>query len=207
MLLGFDRCIIFGYERIIGQNQSISVNLGKVAFPKMISISTESLKLEKDTENSGTNFSVDYRFYLKKENKYPPPHGLYIGPYYSLNSLIRNNVWSATGTTNNFIDTHSKFNINTVGFELGYQLILWKRMTIDLLLVGPGIGFYNFKTSFDSSLSAETKEELLDGLDQLLTQKFPGLNYVLSDEEIKGNGTFRVTGLGYRYLLHIGFNF
>ena len=61
-----------------------------------------------------------------------------------------------------------------MGFQFGYQFILWKRLSLDLVLVGPGVGFYSYKAKFDSNISAGDKEQLLEGLKQLLVQKFPG---------------------------------
>ena len=208
LFLGFDKSIVFGYERVIRPNQSISVNFGKISMPKIVSIDTDSFKLNKDVTSSGVNLSIDYRFYLPKENKHLPPHGLYIGPYYSFNRYTRENRWDyARAGSNDFVITNSELTINTVGFELGYQFVLWKRLTLDLLMVGPGVGFYNFEAKIDNSLDEATKEQLRQGLDQLLTQRFPGLNFVFSDEAISGNGTMNTTSIGYRYLVQVGFNF
>src|SRR5215475_2179692 len=76
LIFGINRYVVFGYERVIRKNQSISINVGGVALPKLISINTDSFSLQKDTKNNGVNFSVDYRFYLGKENKYPAPRGV-----------------------------------------------------------------------------------------------------------------------------------
>ena len=208
LLFGIDRYIVFGYERIIRPNQSISINVGKAALPKFVNIITDSLSLTKDKKSSGFNLSIDYRFYLAKENKYAAPRGIYIGPYYSFNSFNRDNEWKyVKGTANSYVTTSSKFDIHTVGFELGYQFILWKRLSLDLLLVGPGVATYRYKATFDSNIDADTKEQLLKGLQQLLTQKFPGMNYVFSDKAIDANGTLNTTAIGYRYIIQIGFNF
>src|SRR5436190_23442414 len=69
LIFGFDRYVIFGYERVIKPNQSISVNVGGVRLPKLVSIETDSFSLQKDNKSNGYNISVDYRFYLGKENK------------------------------------------------------------------------------------------------------------------------------------------
>ncbi|MFL5809690.1 MAG: hypothetical protein ACJ749_09215 [Flavisolibacter sp.] len=208
LLFGFDKFIVFGYERVIGRNQSISVNFGKAALPTIVSIITDSFEVKRQGESKGTNFSIDYRFYLQKENKFLPPHGLYIGPYYSYNHFTRENQWDHTNSSNtSYVTSHSELNIHTIGFELGYQFIFWKKLTLDLLMVGPGLGFYNYKASFDSNLSAANKEQLLQGLQQLLTQKFPGFNYVFSDKKLDANGTLNATAGGYRYLMQLGFNF
>ncbi len=208
LLFGIDKYVIFGYERIIKRNQSISINIGSVTLPKLASISTDSLQLQKNGTNKGTNVSIDYRFYLGKINKYPAPRGVYIGPYYSFNEFKRGNQWDfKNSSTSSNITTDGKFTINTVGFELGYQFIFWKRLALDFVMVGPGVGFYNYKVKLDENINPATKEQLLQALEQTLTQKFPGMNYVFADKEISGSGTLKTTSIGYRYLMHIGFNF
>jgi hypothetical protein len=208
LIFGFDKYVVFGYERVIKPNQSISVNVGGVSLPKLISVNTDSFSLQKDNKSNGYNVSVDYRFYLGKENKYMAPRGAYIGPYYSYNHFTRDNQWLYNKSTgSSYIDTHTTLNINTIGFQFGYQLILWKRMALDFCLVGPGFGFYNYKATFDGNITAENKEELFEGLKQLLTQKFPGMNFVFSDKHIDANGVMNTNTLGYRYIVHIGYAF
>jgi len=208
LIFGLDRYIVFGYERVIRPNQSISVNVGGVKLPKLISINTDSFSLQKDNKSNGVNVSVDYRFYLGKENKFMAPRGAYIGPYYSYNKFTRDNQWQYTkGMTGNYINTHTTLNINTIGFQFGYQFILWKRLALDFALVGPGFGIYNYKATFEGNVSAENKEQLVDGLKQLLTQKFPGMNFVFADKEIEADGVMKTNTLGYRYIVHIGFAF
>jgi hypothetical protein len=208
LIFGLDRYLVFGYERVIRPNQTISVNVGGVKLPKLISINTDSFSLQKDSKSNGYNISVDYRFYLGKENKYMAPRGAYIGPYYSYNSFTRDNQWQHTnGAANSYVNTHTTLNINTIGFQFGYQLFLWKRLVLDFDLVGPGFGIYKYKASFDSNVTAENKEELLNGLKQLLTQKFPGMNFVFADKQIDADGVMKTNTLGYRYIIHIGFAF
>jgi hypothetical protein len=208
MLFGIDKCVIFGYERVIRPHQTMSVNFGTIALPKALDIDTDSFHLAKESKSEGVNASVDYRFYLPAENKFLPPHGLYIGPYYSYNRLTRENRFDYTGSgTGTNVNTHSTFTINTVGFELGYQFLLWKRVTIDFLMVGPGLGFYDYKATMDDNIDPEKKKQIIEALDQMLTQKYPGLNYVLSDKEISGDGTLTTSTIGYRFLMQVGFNF
>jgi hypothetical protein len=208
LLFGFDKYIVFGYERVVNPRQSFSINFGGAALPKLVSINTDSFNLQKDKKNSGYNFSADYRFYLAKENKYNAPHGLYIGPYYSLNHFTRESQWDfKSGSGANYLDSHTKFNINTFGFELGYQFILWKRFALDLVMVGPGFAFYDYKVTFDGSVNPADKQQLLDGLKQLLTQKFPGMNFVFANKEISSDGVMKANTIGYRYIFHIGYVF
>jgi len=208
LLFGFGKYIVFGYERVIKPNQTISVNFGGAKLPKLISINTDSFSLQKDRKSNGYNVSVDYRFYLGKENKYMAPRGAYIGPYYSYNHFTRDNQWTYTSSAgNNSIGTNTSLNISTIGFQFGYQFILWKRLALDMVLVGPGFGFYSYKASFDGNISAGNKEQLADALKQLLTQKFPGMNFVFADKEISSDGVMKTNTIGYRYIIHIGFAF
>ena len=209
LLFGVDKYIVLGYERIINQKQSISLNVGKAALPKIISIVTDSFSLQKDLKNTGQNLSIDYRFYLARENKYLPPRGIYVGPYYSYNIFKRNNEYTfkrANGSTETG-STDTKLSIHTVGAELGYQFILWKRVALDMLLIGPGVSAYSVKSKLGSSLTPAEKEQLRDAVQQVLTQRFPGLNYVLGDDELDGNGVLNTTSVGFRYIIHIGFTF
>lgn len=208
LLFGFDKYIVFGFERVLAPNRSISVNLGRACLPKLVSISTDSFQVNKDAERKGQNISIDYRFYLGKENKYSAPRGVYIGPYYSYNHYTTETRWDyKNSSASNYVNADSKFNIHTVGFEVGYQFILWDRLAIDLIMVGPGLGFYNYEADLEGNLTAEAKEQIFSGLEQLLSQKFPGMNYVFSDDQIDANGVMRTNSIGYRYIIHIGYNF
>ena len=208
LLFGIDKYVVFGYERTVKSNQSFSVNFGTAAMPRLIAISTEDFDLQRDQKNSGFNISPDYRFYLKKENRYRPPHGLYIGPYYSYNHFKRENFWkykvSGAGSD---IDTHSVLNIHMFGFEIGYQFVLWKRMTLDMVMMGPGLGVYNYNVEFHTPVSASEREQLLEGMEQLLTQKFPGMNFVFADQQFSADGRLRTSAAGFRYIVHVGFRF
>jgi hypothetical protein len=209
IIFGIDRYVVFGYERMINKRQSISVNFGKAALPRIISINTDSFSLTRDLKNKGTNFSIDWRFYLTKENKFAAPHGLYIGPFYSYNGYKRTNEFSFTRSTGNteLATTTTDFKIHTFGAELGYQLVLWKRLALDMVLVGPGISSYTLKAKLDGNLSEKDRTQLREALQQIITQKFPGMNYVLGDKEFNANGVLDTWSMGFRYIIHIGFMF
>ena len=208
MLFGLTDFFILGYERITGPHQSFSVNLGRVTLPNVVSVDLDSVDIKKNRKRGGLNFSVDYRFYLPRENKNTIPHGLYIGPFYSYNGFRGETEWThKKDQGNSSISTNTKFNIHTIGFEMGYQFVLWKRLTLDVLVVGPGFGFYNLKAKLNRQVDDETKRQLFSGLEEMITEKFPGMNVVFSDEEIETNGTMQTSSWGYRYLVHIGFLF
>lgn len=208
LLFGIDKTLILGYERILKPNQSISINAGSIVLPKIASISTDSFNLGKDSKNTGFNISLDYRFYLSKLNKYNAPRGVYIGPWYSFNRFSRDNSWDFKNNTGQkAATTNTDFNIHSFGVELGYQFIFWNRFALDLVMVGPGMGVYNIKTKIDSNLSEEQQEQLRQVLSDVISNRFPGMNYVLDGKELDANGKLNVTSIGFRYIIHIGFNF
>ena len=74
-------------------------------------------------------------------------------------------------------------------------------------MIGPGLGFYKYKAKFDGTIDPAKKEQVLDGLKQLLTQKYPGMNFVFSDKEFDADGVLKTNAIGYRYIVHVGFAF
>jgi hypothetical protein len=208
MVFGVDQYIVLGYERVLFKNQSVSLNAGLATLPKLIYVSTGLFSVTKDRVNTGYNVSLDYRFYLKKENKHQAPRGVYIGPYVAYNHFHRETIWEfqnrVKGST---VESQTNFDIGLVGFEIGYQFILWKRISLDLVMIGPGFGYYNFAASVDANLNTAERSDLFEGLEQLLKQRYPGANFVFQDKHVNANGVMRTAALGYRYLIHIGFNF
>ena len=203
------RSFIFGYERVINKHQTFSINFGTVGFPSLGIINSDSFKVKTIRDDKGYNLSVDYRFYLAKENKYAAPHGVYIGPYYSYNYFDKKHVWAINSSTgfNGDVETDLSLKIHTIGAELGYQFILWKRVTLDMILMGPGIASYNLKASLGSNLSAADREKLFEKLNAALADKFPGYNVIINDGDFQKKGTAKTTSFGFRYLIQVGFRF
>jgi hypothetical protein len=205
-----DKAIILGYERVLKNNRSFSVNIGRAYYPKLVSINTDSLgiDLHNDTKDKGINISGDYRFYLKKENKYPAPRGVYVGPFYSYNYFNRTNTW--TLNTEDFqgdLETDLSFNIHTFGVELGYQFVFWDRVTVDMILIGPGVGIYKFEAKINTSLEPEDESKIYEKLDEFLSEKFPGYDVVIDGDGFRETGVEKTTGLGFRYMIMVGFRF
>jgi hypothetical protein len=208
LIFGINKSLILGYERVLSPRRSISVNAGSIALPKLISYETDSFSLNKNGTNKGMNFSLDYRFYLSNINKYPAPRGVYVGPWYSYNSFTRENDWEhKNSSTQRTAKTETRLNIHSLGAELGYQFVFWKRLTVDLVMIGPGFGIYNVKAKFDSGLSDGQEEQLKEALIKVLSHRFPGMDIVFENEELNASGKMKVTSFGYRYIMHIGFNF
>lgn len=197
-----------GYERILPNNQSFTVSVGSFSIPKFTEDLADSLGLNTDYKDKGFHFSADYRFYLQKQNKYPAPHGLYIGPYYAYNHLTRESQWFLDGTNfNGEVQTEIKLNIHTLGFELGYQFVFWDRMTVDMILFGPGFGSYNLNTVLGTTLSPDAESEFFEKLNEYLENHLPGYDWIIDAGEFKRKGSYNTWELGYRYSIRVGFRF
>ncbi len=198
---------VIGYERVVNDHQSFSVAAGRFAMGTFISIS-DSIGLSDQYNDKGINFSVDYRFYLKKENKYGAPRGIYIGPYYSYNHFTRTMDWDVnTSSLNGSVTTKFDLTANLIGAQLGYQFVFWDRVSLDLILMGPGLWFFNLKSEFETNLDPEDQEMLLGQLNDMLKAKFPGSDYVFTGGGIEAKKTTNTATMGLRYMFNIGFRF
>ena len=200
--------IILGYERVVSPSQSFSINIGTAALPSLLSINTDSVNITKQSSKSGFNISADYRFYLRSENKHQAPRGVYIGPYFMYSKSQKDSNWEfvrSNGTDH--INTQTNFSVVGAGLELGYQFVFFKRLTLDLVLIGPGMARYDLNAKIDGSIDPDERKQLYQALQQALENKYPGMSIVLEDKEINANGRLGVTSVGYRYLVQIGFRF
>jgi hypothetical protein len=211
MIFGY-KSLIFGYERQLKNSQSFSVNLGQSYYGTLTSSEFDSLREAKGTtiRDKGFHISGDYRWYLTRQNKFAAPNGLYIGPYCSYNYFSRTNNWIFSG--NDFqgnIETELSLNIGTIGGELGYQFLLGKkkRFSVDMVLFGPGIAHYKLKTKINTDLSTEDENLVFDNLNDMIHERFPGMNRVIDGEGVQRTGNSNVTDMGYRYMVMIGYRF
>ncbi|MBN2175695.1 MAG: DUF3575 domain-containing protein [Bacteroidales bacterium] len=203
-----DRYFVVGYERVIFPNQTASINLGRFSFPKFSLINTGDLEIQKDYKDKGFHVSVDYRFYLKSLNKFDAPRGVYLGPFYSYNYFNRENKWNYhTDTFDGELISDLTLNIHSLGAQLGYQFVFWRRLSVDLVLFGPGVGFYGAKARLNTDLSIDDEAEFFQKLNELLADKFPGYNQIIGSNEFEKKGSFQLTSLGFRYMIHLGFRF
>ena len=135
-ILGFNSAI-FGYERVVFPHQSFSVNAGFLAFkPSTKKLArSDSLNtrygIEQTRDNKGFSIAADYRFYLKKENKYPAQRGIYVGPYAAIYNLESTNTLRKTDDfgANSSAGLETKFQVLNFGAQLGYQFVIKNRIT------------------------------------------------------------------------------
>lgn len=207
------KSLIFGYERILKNNRSFSINIGQAAIPNLENGFSDEFRSNTVLSEGGFHISGDYRFYLSKVNKFSAPRGVYIGPYYSYNRFSKGHDWEYTkeGTTNTKnINSDLELKVQQLGFELGYQFVFWKRFSVDLILVGPGIASYKVNATAEGNLTDEERQLFFEKLNQALKDKFPGYSGAVGsdgDGEFEKTGARSTTSLGYRYMINLGYRF
>jgi hypothetical protein len=208
-LIFSDKTLIFGYERVLGKHQSVSIDFGPLSLPKLSIINTDNFaNVSGSSTEKGFHVSADYRFYLGSENKYDAPRGIYLAPFASINYFERKNTWTLNSATfQGDVNTNFKLQVLSAGGELGYQFILWKRFAIDLILIGPGMANYSIKASVNTTLSAEDQSELFKLIHDALADKIPGYDLVIDDMEFEKSGSTNTTSFGFRYMINLGFRF
>jgi hypothetical protein len=207
MLFGTDFALV-GYERVIKKHQTASISIGKIGFGSFVGSNFDSLSVASQENSKGFNVSVDYRFYLKKENKFDAPRGVYLGPYYAFNRFSRDLTWDLnTVDFTGQVITYVNLTANLVGVQLGYQFVLWNRVSIDMILMGPGAWFFNLKTDFNTTLPAEDEALLLEKLNGLIQDKFPGSDLVIQGGGFEAKRNTSTGTMGFRYMVNLGFRF
>jgi len=146
---------------------------------------------------------------MKLENKDPAPHGLYIAPYYSLYNFNHKNQIQSLSNPSNESRINTNFIINNIGLELGYQFNIKNRFTIDMVLMGPSYASYKLDMTFETGFKPPDGEidETLAALRDILFAKYPWLKTLVDEGKINYKGKTSHWGLGFRYVLQVGFRF
>ena len=97
--------------------------------------------------------------------------------------------------------------MTAVGAQLGYQFVLWKRVALDFVLIGPSIAWYSLEAKLDTSLDPDDESALYAKIDEILQERFPGYTFVLDDVDFKKTGSTDTQSFGFRYTIHLGYRF
>ncbi len=203
------KSLVFGYERIIKPHQSFSINIGYLEKSPFKNEKGEPIQFFDQQSKGGFDFSADYRFYMKKENKYKAPHGIYWGPYISYYGIWQDasiNIFENSSHVNT-VSYKGNFNIYNIGIQIGYQFVIRKKITIDLILVGPSYSQYdlNMNLSFDNPI--DTDDPFYQNLYEIIKDSSPALANFLKQEQFEASGRLKFWYYGYRYGLQIGYRF
>jgi hypothetical protein len=205
----YNSAFLFQYERVLNPNRSVSVQAGHITLPELLT-RFENIQKISNAEQFGYNVTIDYRFYLAKENKYNAPRGVYIAPFASLHHFKNVKDFELKSSETNEFETvtlNSKVNILSAGVALGYQFVLWERMTLDFLVLGPSIANYNVNMALDGDLTVEELDENLQLIIEHIADRVPFLDGLLEDKFADFSGRTNLSTMGFRYSVGIGFRF
>lgn len=197
---------VMSYERVTKPNQSFCVSLGYEEFPPLVDVNS-SIHVRQNLIRNGFKTGMEYRFYLRSENKHLAPHGTYIGPYVTYHNF---NNKRDIGVTYNGVEEYAEletdFNILNLGFQLGHQFVFGSRWTLDIVAFGPAVANYKAKMKLNGEFTFDKDEVQSEILIKLL-DRFPMLDDLLTDKEISSQGRFDAWSYGWRAQLHVGYHF
>ncbi len=197
--------LIFSYERVVKPNQTFALSGGLQQLRPFGQL--DSINVKSNIKASGYKIGGEYRFYLKKENKYAAPHGVYIGPYFSiLNFNNKRSLEIINNGATEYADLKSKVDVINVGVQLGYQFVLNNRWTIDMIFIGPSISNYRADFKLDGNFTIDPDEVRGEIVDALI-KRFPGLDDLITDKQFTSKGRINNWAYGFRYQLLVGYHF
>lgn len=197
------------YERGLIPRLSASLGLSykySGGMPKIVTAADDILSFQLD-EIKGFGITPELRYYIKTCND-RSLEGLYFGVYFRYTQYKTNAHFSyakAGGTIEvNAADlVYAEYG---TGITLGYQLMLWERLSIDLLMFGPRFSNINVSYQFEKQASQEFLDELSETINETI-DRF-GLDYTV-DLEQQGGGNARTSFsfLNVRFGVSLGFAF
>lgn len=203
----YDQAFIPSYERILNKKQSFSIEAGLIGMQQFDTTYNTLIQIQNQKQKMAFKASADYRFYLVNENKYNIPRGLYLGPFLSYYHFSTKNDISYLDSTQTTVmgQIDGKLELFQAGFQLGYQFIFWDRMSVDLILLGPAVTYYDASLTLSGEI--ENKSEVLqDFLDKMIGL-FPAASTLIETGTVSSNGRADFLAAGFRYSIHIGFLF
>jgi hypothetical protein len=141
------------------------------------------------SEIKGYSFAPELRYYLKTCQS-RVMEGFYLGLYGKY-------TFYETGAKFNYYPEEqpeesysAQLNLTEVGvgLQLGYQLVIWNRFTIDFLFFGPRFSRQNLIYEFDQAVSQEFLDDLSDYLNEVV-DRF-GIDY---NVDLKQSGESRTS--------------
>jgi hypothetical protein len=204
----YSDAFIMSYERVVKRNQSFVITAGPERFPSIASFG-DHIKVKENRKKTGVKFGVEYRFYLKKENKFNAPRGVYVGPYVSYHNFHNDRLLTYTNPDGSTVDAtfDAKLNVLNVGAQLGYQFIIGNRWAIDLMFIGPSVSRYSAKLNLDGNFSDLQLDDAQQEIVDKLLEKFPLLKDTIDEGEVTVKGNNSTWSAGWRYQFQVGYHF
>lgn len=202
------KSLVFGYQRVLPKDRSFSLNVGYMELRPFVNREGAEIKVFDQRNRGGLDITADFRFYFKNRNKLPTPDGLYWGPFasfYNLHFEGKSNV--VLDGVPNTIGINTNVNMYSLGVQLGYQFIIKKRFSVDLILLGPSYTHYDFTMDFDAAVAIDPDSQFYQDFQELLSTLVPGSETILDGVEFNQSGRVKLNSFGFRYGIQVGYVF
>ncbi len=197
------------YERSIIPRLSAGIGVGYKYggfIPKVFTVESSVIKYEMDRIN-GYSITPDARYYLRSCDP-GKQEGFYAGLYfrYTYYATVANFEYYRPDYPVEYPNADMVMKEYGLGLQLGYQLMLWERFSIDFLFIGPRYSRYNLGYKFNAAPSPEFLDDLSEYLNEVVDRL--GIDYEV-DVNKEGETNFRnsFSFLSMRVGLSLGFAF
>jgi hypothetical protein len=197
------------YERGIIPRVSAGIGVGYKyagAAPNLFTVENSTISVQYD-KIKGFTITPEARYYIKSCDP-GKLEGFYAGLYlrYTGYTTSADFEYIPEDDLPEFYNSDIALREFGVGIQLGYQLIIKERFSIDFLFLGPRFSSYNFSYEFDQEPSQEFLDDLSEYLNEVV-DRF-GLDYnvdIQKEGEAKASTTFSFANV--RFGLSLGFAF
>lgn len=194
------------YERMAGNHISVGLGMGYKGVEGIISLSgldTDHVKTG-DITYSGLKVIPEVRYYLN-DIEQNGMDGFYFGAYlkYSNYKSDLDGTYFNDAMESFAIEFDAKINVKAIGFMVGYKLPIYKKLSIDFLIAGPGVGFYDFSFVNKKDLPDEFYEDFNSALEKY--SLFDLLNGDFKFESTNKETDFSF--ISFRYGISLGYSF
>lgn len=197
------------YERGIIPRVSAGIGLGyKYAGtePKLLSVSNSEIEVELD-KIQGFSITPEAKYYIRSCDP-SKLEGFYIGLYlrYTGNGTAADFEYNPEYGSSELYHSDVRLNEYGVGLQLGYQLIIKERLSIDFLFFGPRYSSYYMTYEFTDTPSQEFLDDLSLYLNEII-DRF-GFDYnvdIQKDGDARASTSFLFANT--RFGISLGFAF
>ena len=201
--------ISLAYERGIIPRISVGIGVGyKYAGtePKMLQVNNSTIGVQLG-KIQGFSITPEARYYLKTCDP-RQLEGFYAGLYlrYTGYKTAADFQYTPENSTVEYYNADITMNEYGVGIQLGYQILLWERFSVDFLFFGPRFSSYHLGYNFNQQPSQEFLDDLSEYLNEVVDRFGADYNVDIKKEgEANASTTFSFANM--RFGLSIGFAF
>ena len=212
-LLIYNNALVFSYERSVAKRQTFAVTGGVIQLPTFVDLVGSNGFSKVNTNKSGYMLGGEYRFYLGKENKYAAPHGIYIGPYANYYSMhnTKSAIYTDSAGLQSSASLDTKLRVFNIGVELGYQFVVWDRLTIDFVLFAPSFSKYELDLALSGNIDPAHAAQINQAVLDAIKSHFPAIGSLIDEGSFHASGNLNSASskwaAGFRYSLMLGYRF